>query len=51
MAFAECLEGLAATLAVSPAELQEVAALLGTAHALREAAGAPVPAAERLSGT
>ena len=46
IAAAECLEGLAATLAASPAELQHTASLLGTAHALREAAGAPVPAAE-----
>ncbi|MGH9230641.1 MAG: BTAD domain-containing putative transcriptional regulator [Acidimicrobiales bacterium] len=47
IAAAECLEGMAATLADSPGELRHAASLLGTAHALREAAGAPVPAAER----
>lgn len=46
VAAAECLEGLAATLARSPAELEQAARLLGTAHALREAAGAPVPPAD-----
>ncbi len=46
IAAAECLEGMAATLAYSPGELQQAASLLGTAHALREAAGAPVPPAE-----
>ncbi len=45
-AAAECLEGLAATLTASAAELQQAASLLGTAQALRDAAGAPVPAAE-----
>ncbi len=37
---------MAATLTDSPGELQQAASLLGTAHALREAAGAPVPTAE-----
>lgn len=46
IAAAECLEGLAAELAAFPAELRLAASLLGTAHALRELAGAPVPAAE-----
>ena len=46
IATAECLEGLAATLAGLPAELEQAAHLFGTAHALREAAGAPVPPAE-----
>ena len=46
LAAAECLEGLAATLAASPADLEQAARLLGTAHALRQAAGAPVPPAE-----
>jgi predicted ATPase/DNA-binding SARP family transcriptional activator len=49
VATAECLEGLAATLADAPDEREEAARLFGTAHALREAAGAPVPPAE-LSG-
>lgn len=46
VATAECLEGLAATLAGSPAQLEQAARLFGTAHALREAAGAPVPPAD-----
>ncbi|MGH9223111.1 MAG: AfsR/SARP family transcriptional regulator [Acidimicrobiales bacterium] len=46
LAAAECLEGLAATLPRSPAALEEAAQLLGTAHALRDAAGTPVPPAD-----
>jgi len=46
VATAECLEGLAATLERSPTELEQAARLLGTAHALREAAGAPIPPAD-----
>ncbi len=46
LATAECLEGLAATLAASPAELEQAARVLGTAHALRQTAGAPVPPAD-----
>ncbi|MGI8808499.1 MAG: AfsR/SARP family transcriptional regulator [Acidimicrobiales bacterium] len=43
VAAAECLEGVAATLAASPAGFEEAARVLGTAHGLREASGAPVP--------
>jgi hypothetical protein len=46
VATAECLEGLAATIAGPPADFEEAARLFGTAHALREAAGAPVPPAD-----
>ena len=46
VATAECLEGVAATLGRSPTDLEEAVRLLGTAHAVREAAGAPIPPAE-----
>jgi predicted ATPase len=46
IAAAGCLEGLAATLGRSPAQLEQAARLLGTAHALREELGGPVPPAE-----
>ena len=46
VATAECLEGLASTLAGPPAQLEQAARLFGTAHALREAVGALVPPAD-----
>jgi non-specific serine/threonine protein kinase len=45
---AECLEGLAAV-ACAQAQPQRAARLLGTAAALREALGAPLPPADRAS--
>jgi predicted ATPase/DNA-binding SARP family transcriptional activator len=47
VATAECLEGLGATVGRSPIELEHAVRLFGTARALREGAGAPVPPAER----
>ncbi len=46
LAAAECLEGLAATRGAAAAALEQAARLLGTADALREALGGPVPPAE-----
>ena len=46
VAAAECMEGLAGTVTHLPGELDLAGQLLGTAHAVREAAGAPVPAAD-----
>ena len=46
LAAAECLEGLAATADRTRPSLEHAARLLGTAHALREAAGGPVAPAD-----
>lgn len=46
LAAAECLEGLAATGDRTRAALEQAARLLGTAHAIREAAGGPVAPAD-----
>ena len=46
IAAAECMEGLAATVASSSPDFEHAAGLFGTAHTLRETAGAPVPPAE-----